>query len=541
MSRTTVRIFFLGRWMVTMRFLWAAALLILSSIAPVGSQPATSQPVTSSPATIGVVWTPTGPSETQVQALRAMHDAGLRHIRAEAWPQPEALQAAHTLGLQLYIDLAPPVADLSGLRERLAHPAVRGVGWAGSLTARGCTRWSALRSTLPPSLMRYVVAPVAPAGVACSFDPSTTVLVDVRMLDRPFARWYQWRAAHSGPVGLAALGPARTPTNVQGWTIPRSMLAQARALEHLLEQVHTRGVPIAFAAAWSTASARGPLRFHVAEGDTLLPPGRVVAASTAGPPPPFAWPPGSVSATAHTRPTGTTVAIWGLLLGIIGVFVQLPAARRTVLRYLFAHGFYRASLREGRDATGPTLVALGLLVGGALWGGGQALIDRAAWLRPVLLGVEALPPSLQSWVEVGMTHPGLAAAVVTLALGGALLFWTTAVTLGLQAAGTSISWSQVLMLGLLPWWGVPLWALGAAAPAVGTAVPLMLFTSAFIGAAWSALRMAYDMHRTVHPPLSMTLGAVLCTPGSTLLLAGAGIAYSTGVKGRWMLQLLIYA
>ena len=116
MSRTTVRIFFLGRWMVTMRFLWAAALLILSSIAPVGSQPATSQPVTSSPATIGVVWTPTGPSETQVQALRAMHDAGLRHIRAEAWPQPEALQAAHTLGLQLYIDLAPPVADLSGLR-----------------------------------------------------------------------------------------------------------------------------------------------------------------------------------------------------------------------------------------------------------------------------------------------------------------------------------------------------------------------------------------------------------------------------------------
>jgi hypothetical protein len=226
---------------------------------------------------------------------------------------------------------------------------------------------------------------------------------------------------------------------------------------------------------------------------------------------------------------------------MIGVFVQLPAARRTILRYLFAHGFYRASLREGRDATGPTLMALGLLVGGALWGGGQALIDRAAWLRPVLLGVEALPPALQSWVDMGMTHPGLAAAIVTLALGGALLLWTTAVTLGLQAAGTSISWSQVLMLGLLPWWGVPLWTLAAAAPAVGTAVPLMLFASAFIGAAWSVLRMAYDMHRTMHPPLSMTLGAVFCAPGSSLLFAVGGIAYSTGVDGRWILQLLIYA
>jgi hypothetical protein len=226
---------------------------------------------------------------------------------------------------------------------------------------------------------------------------------------------------------------------------------------------------------------------------------------------------------------------------MIGVFVQLPAARRTVLRYLFAHGFYRASLREGRDATGPTLVAFGLLVGGGLWGGGQALLDGAAWLRPILLGVEALPPSLQSWVDAGMTHPGLAAAVVTLALGGALLFWTTAVTLGLQAAGTSISWSQVLMMGLLPWWGVPLWALGAAAPAVGTAVPLTLFAVAFLGAAWSALRMAYDMHRTVHPPLSITLGAALCAPGSSLLFAIAGMAYSTGVEGRWMLQLLIYA
>lgn len=529
-------IFFLGRWMVTMRFLWAAVALILLSTAPVGSQPATSQP-----ATIGVVWTPTGPSETQVQALRAMHNAGFQHIRAEAWPRLEALQAAQTFGLRLYVDLAPPVADSSVLRERLAHPAVRGVGWAGSLTPRGCARWTALRSTLPPSSMRYVVAPVAPAGAACSFDPSTTVLADVRMLDQPFARWYQWRAAHAGPVGLAALGPARTLTDGQGWQVPRSMLAQARALEHLLEHVHTRGVPIAFTAAWSTASARGPLRFHVAEGDTLLPPGKVVAASTTGPPPPFAWPPGAVSATAHTRPTGTTFAIWGLLLGMIGVFVQLPAARRTVLRYLFAHGFYRASLREGRDATGPTLMAFGVLVGGALWGGGQALIDRAAWLRPVLLGVEALPPSLQSWVDVGMTHPGLAAAIVTLALGGALLLWTTAVALGLQALGTSISWGQVLMLGLLPWWGVPLWTLAAAAPAVGTAFPLTLFASAFIGAAWSALRMAYDMHRTIHPPLSMTLGAALCAPGSILLFAIAGIAYSTGVDGRWVLQLLIYA
>lgn len=527
-----------------MRFLAAAVALVLFAAALGSAPPARAQsgPRVAQPAAIGVLWTPTGPPASQVDALRAMHAAGLQHVRVvHTPPHADALQAAHTLGMQLYVDLPPSQTDPAELRASLTHPAIRGVGWAGPLTQRGCARWSTAQPHIPRDVLRYVVTPVAPVGSACSFGRTTTLLVDARLLARPFARWQAWRGVHTGPVGFAGVGPARSADAASGWNVPRSLLGQARALEKLLAQVHTRGIPLAFTSNWEARAVHRPLRFHLQEDGTLLPPGEVVAASTEGPPPPFAWAAGEAR-SGRTLPTGTLLAVWGLGLGVLGVFTQLPAARRTVLRYLFAHGFYRASLREGRDATGVPLTALALLAGGALWGGGQALLSHGAWLRPVLVAREALPPSLQGWSEAVFTAPGLASAGVALALGAVLVLWTTALTAGLHASGRkAVSWGQVFTMGLLPWWGAPLWALGAAAPSVGTEVPLLLGALAFGGAAWTALRTAYDVHRTLHPPIALTVGAAVLSPGGCLWIGTTGLVYATGADAVWIGQLLRYA
>lgn len=489
---------------------------------------------------VGVVWTPAGPPEVQVEMLQTMHGVGVQHIRVAAWPHSDALQAAHTFGLKLYMDLSPAVALTPARHTHLAHPAVHGVGWAGPLTPSGCARWNALKSRIPSAPMHYVVAPVPPSGTDCTFADSTTVLGDVRLLSRPFDRWYAWKHAHNGPVGLAALGPARSTSGAEGWRIPRSQMAQARALEDLLHQVHARGVPLAFTAGWSAASNPGPLQFHLTQDARLLPPGQVVVASTEGGPRPFAWPPGPERSASAQLPYSATLAIGLLLLGIAGALTQMRPVRRTVTRYLFAHGFYRESLHGGRDATLPTLSALGLLVVGALWGGGWAMLHQVAWTRSILLGLEALPPALRSIVASALQQPGIAALLVAGAIAFGLLFWTTLLTLALQTARSSLSWLQILTMGLLPWWGAPLWMVAALLPTsiIGSSAPLALLASALVGSAWSALRTAYDLHRTAHPPVGVTVGAALLAPGSLLLIGLVIAGYATGTNGLWIMRLM---
>lgn len=496
--------------------------------------------VSASDSEVGVVWMPDGSAEAQVQTLRTMADHQIRHVRVLDWPHAEALQAATTLQIQLYVDLhAPPDPN----DDRLTHPAVRGAGWAGPLTAQGCTTWMQVRTQLPADRLRYVVAPVSPTGAACQFDDATTVLADVRLMDRPFARWYQWRQAHDGPVGLAALGTARTGSGPEGWRVPRSAAAQARTLERLLTEVHTRNVPLTFTAAWTSASNWGPLHFHLTERDSLLPPGQVVAAATTHAPRPFVWPPGPTTTSSSGLPIGTTAAVWLLLGGTAAAFFYLPPVRRTVLRYLFAHAFYRDAMRTGRDATPLTCTVLLTLMGGALWVGGYAVLAESAWLRPTLLAVEGLPPPLQSVANAAWTTPVRTAGLVTGGLIGGLLIWASGVALALRAAGTSLSWSQTFVLGLVPWWGTLLWMFAAITPlsALRPHIPLVLLGLALVASMWTALRTAHDVFYTARAPLVLALGAALFAPGSLLLILLVSVGYATEVPVQWISTLLWHA
>lgn len=496
---------------------------------------------------VGVLWTPDGPAAEQVRTLRTMNTHGIRHVRVHRWPHPDALQAAATLHIKLYVDVDTAALNDDALSDdRLTHPAVHAIGWAGPLTANGCAAWTTLRAQLPTDRLRYVVTPVSPAGAACRFADDTLVLPDVRLMDRPFDRWYQWRQAHAGPVGLAALGPARASDrsgDADGWQVPRSALMQARTLERVLTEVHTRGVPLAFTAGWTAASDSGPMHFHLAEGDSLLSPGRVVTAATTAPPAPFAWPPGPASMRPTHLPNGTVAMVWLLLVGTIGALVYVPPMRRTVLRYLFAHAFYRESVQTGRDATPMALTALVALVFGPLWVGGFTILAEGTWLRSTLLITDALPLALQPGVEAALSHPRLSAGLITASLLGSLFVWATGATVALRAIGRPLTWPQLLMLGLLPWWGSLLWMLGAVAPtpAFLTNGPLVFMATALCVSGWASLRTAYDVHYTADAPLAATLGIALLAPGSLLLYTGFFVGYMAEVDVRWLFTLLWHA
>ena len=496
-------------------------------------------PISAYASDVGVVWTPGGTASEQVQSLRTMADHDIRSVRALDWPHADALQAAATLQIRLYVDVkaAPPPED------QLRHPAVYGIGWAGPLTTKGCANWVQLRSQLPPDQHRYVVAPVSPRGTACRFNDDTLLLADVRLMDRPFARWYQWQDVHNGPVGVATLGTARSASDLDGQGASRSASAQARTLEQLLTEVHTRNVPLAFVAAWTPASNHGPLHFHLSEHDSLLPAGRVVAQSTTRAPPPFAWQPVSSSSQSPVLPPGMVVLVWVLLGGGIAALIYVPPVQRTVLRYLFTHAFYHEAVRTGRDATPLALMTLIAFLSGTLWIGGFAVLAEGVWLRPTVLVVEALPPSLSSLADFALAYPARTAGLVAAGIVASILLWTGGLTLALYAAGTPLSWPQVLVLGLMPWWGTLVWMLAAIVPAfVWTAhAPLVLVGIALIASAWTALRTAYDVHRTAHAPLPIALGAALGAPGSILLLTMGAASYIADLPVRWLFSLLWHA
>ncbi len=496
-------------------------------------------PVSASASDVGVVWKPSGTASEQVQSLRSMADHDIRSVRALDWPHADALQAAAMLQIRLYVDVkaAPPPED------RLRHPAVHGIGWAGPLTARGCANWAQLRSQLPPDQHRYVVAPVSPDGAACRFNDDTLLLADVRLMDRPFARWYQWQEAHDGPVGMAALGTVHSASDLDGQRASRSLSAQARSLERLLTEVHTRNVPLAFVAAWTPASDHGPLHFHLTERDSLLPAGQVVARATTRAPPPYAWQPGSAPSQSSVLPPGMIILVWALLGGCIAALIYVPPVQRTVLRYLFAHAFYREAVRTGRDATPLALTILIALLSGTLWIGGFAVLAEGVWLRPTVLVIEALPPSLSSLADFVLAHPARMAGLVAAGIVASTLLWTSGLTLALYATSTPLSWPQVLVLGLMPWWGTLVWMLTAIVPAfVWTAyAPLVLVGVALIASAWTALRTAYDVHRTAHAPLPVALGVALGAPGSVLLLTMGAASYIADLPVRWLFSLLWHA
>lgn len=496
--------------------------------------------VLASASEVGVMWKPNGSASEQVQILRTMADHHIRHVRALNWPHEDALQAAATLQIRLYVDMKgsalPP-------KDRLEHPAVYGIGWAGPLTAEGCAEWAQLRSQLPSDRHRYVAVPVSPRGVACRFNDDTVLLADVRLMDRPFARWYQWQQAHDGPVGIAALGSARSAPDFDGQHAPRSPSAQARMLERLLTEVHTRNVPLTFVAAWTKASNYGPLHFHLTERNSLLPAGQVLARATISAPPPLAWQAEPAPSESPVLPPGMILLVWVLLGGGTAALIYVPPLQRTVLRYLFAHAFYREAVRTGRDATPLPLTILIALLSGALWIGGFAVLTEGVWLRPTVLMVETLPSSLSSLTDFVLAHPARTAGLVAAGIGASTLLWTSSLTLALYAVGTPLSWPQVLVLGLMPWWGTLVWMLAAIVPAFAWTAhaPLLLIGVALIASAWTALRTAYDVYRTARVPLPVALGAALGAPGSILLIAIIAAAYMADLPIRWLFSLLLHA
>ena len=487
---------------------------------------------------VGIVWTPGGSDVEEVRALRMMEGHGIRHVRATRPPTPEGLQAAATFGIALYVDVSAPVS-----REEVywEHPAVAGIGWSGPLSYSGCIRWGQIRAGLPSSVTPYVVAPVTPDGSRCTFDEATLVLVDGRMMIRPFARWQAWTQAHAGPVGLAAIGIPRSDAAEPGWTVPRSAEAQARYLEERLGQAHARSVPITFVAGWDASANRGPARFQLTIGEALTPAGQVAVSAVEERPSPFAFAPGEDRAFQDRIWSGLVLMVWVVLFATAGSVIYVPSVRRLVLRYLSAHVFYCESVREGRDATGIAAALIGGCIAGALWVGSVAVLNELAWVRPAVIAAETLSSTGRDLVETAWAAPLAVAAVGVTLWSAALAGWAALVAAGSRWGTTKLSWRQAFMLGALPWWGVLPWMLltmagGTLYPADA---PLLLLGGALIGSAWTVLRTTYDVYQTTQDWLAGA--ALLLTPGSLVLGLCAGFLYVHGAELGWLVQVLRYA
>ena len=465
----------------------------------------------------GIVWEPPPTPEAAAQTLDRIATTGADAVRLLQVPPDTVFAHADSLGLSLYVDL--PVAHVSAsalsdslhaaepvldrlMRLASRHEALQSIGLAhhtDTTVPTACetlSRWSE-RVATESELDTYYVTPFTPATDRCR-DAANRVLLDLRGRQAPVEQWHSWADA-APEVGIGALGTWTRPSAAAGLQVPHSAERQARYLEKALPPLLEAAPPapsIVFVYRWRDAET--PLLssrrygLHTATG-TARPAARVVGRLFTGSQHVFAFPTGT--APANT-PYGLLLLGWGLVIILAGLYVGRPFVRQTIRRYFGAHGFYRDSIREGRElepgATAVVLstatVALGLT--------GVSAARSAAVLPSTERLLAAVPEGLRSVLVFGVEHP----AGTGLVLGGAvlwlLLLWMTALIVVARRQG-SFSLSQGLMLITWPCWPIlPALPLALVAhdqpPVSGPVLVVGLLCASVAAMAYFTLRVLWD-------------------------------------------------
>ena len=502
-----------------------------------GSLPQTASATSAS--AYGVVWTPTGSEEDQIRMVRTLRDHELQAIRTTHVPHSGALQAAAAMNIAVYVDVRPP----SELDDWVHHPAVHGIGWSGGLSAHGCDQWQALRATLPEETLPYVVAPLSPSAIPCSFEPSTTVLVDAREHPSVFTLWQQWTDVHAGRVGIGAIAQGRWADAPAGWNVPRSAEAQARYVEHTLTEAHQRGISPVFTAGWSLSSNRGRFVTALWTHDGLTPAGRVVVDATHTAPTPLALPPGSDELYSSSLPSSVVLSIWLLVGGLAWMLIQLPVLRRTMQRYLFTPTFYHDSMREGREVTPRVTGALFFGVGGALIAGGSTLLYALRDTRAAFLAFDPLSKGAQSHIEALLGAPFSVVAVGGGIFLAGVAVWALIASLSSRWAPSPLSWLQTMTLALMPGWLMLPWLLAVviASFSLPPYILVALAGGAGLILAWIGVRTGYDLYRTSRIPVWLMPPLIALTPSSLALASFVYWIHTHVADPGWLALLLWHA
>jgi len=423
----------------------------------------------------GIVWTPPSNPDSALDGLHRIHTTGADAVRLTRPPVDAVLAQADSLGLRLFVDLPVSFVSASALPDSLTaastaldrlveqsreYTSLHAIGLARIVDTTVPSSCQALANRAErirrnnPELTTYYVTPFSPRADRCAHAVDE-VLIDVRGAVRPIDRSRAWHDAVS-TASLGALGTWMHPEASSGLDVPHSAERQARYLEQSLSQLLETERPspdAVFVFRWhdrttpSVPSRRYGL--YAADGSPR-PSFRVVHGFYTGTQRVFAFPSGSASASG---PYGLVLVGWGLvaLLGVL--YARRSFVRQTFTRYFASHGFYRDSVRQGRDLEPVTNAVLLVTVAAAAATigicAGRALgtFPATAWF------LSTLPPALATPLEAGIENPiniGIAVGGTVISL---VLLWS-GLLVGMARTTSNLSVAQGLTLITWPCWPV---------------------------------------------------------------------------------------
>lgn len=345
----------------------------------------------------GMVWTPPEDSAMAQSEIQALADFGVEAVRTSVWPHSGVLDVLAREGIVLYYDLPirfgtlttyraswPGVAetlerigrDVSGREVKLAI----GLGvFPFSVSDGVCSELAQWRdgvaAALPEATVYFETA--FPEETACH-DVVDLVLVDLRESSNAHGMGRE-SAAGGTPLGLGALGTHVIPGRL-GLNSPHSPEAQARYLETVLTSLmDAPHLPVFFIMRWRDVPSSRP-DFRDAYADPYVPTYGLI--DEAGQPRPAYYAVGqffSGSFDVLAYPGGTPPRLpapWHALIVLslwllLGAHYSGSVRFRNLLPRLFnAPGFYRANVREARDALAQTSFMLTVVVAvgnGVFW------------------------------------------------------------------------------------------------------------------------------------------------------------------------------
>jgi hypothetical protein len=554
-------------------------LIVLVGFLVLGAGSGSGQQVQAQPAPQrGVVWTPPSDLRQAIDDLRAMRAMGVQAVRTPLVPDERLLTLADSLDLQLYQDLPLEALPAAALRDTLAyatrvlrlaldqaqdHPSARHFGLArrsDTSDSTACAVFEQLADVVQEhgpsgSQTYYLSAFVEADRCASAVD---VVLLDGRDAPQPVDLLARWRTAHGdladAQVGLGALGTWVRP-GAEGLRQAHSPERQARYLETHLTTLWpdtTRAgrdaagrASIAFVYRWRDLDrdrpdpTRDPEDAYVQRyglhtvGGTARPAREVVQGIFTGRQRVFAWPAGT---SPVPRAPWIVVLGWGVILLLGLCYAFLPRFRYMVPRFFLAHGFYRESIREGRDvvpwASAVMLVAVALGVGVA----GSAVVDVVRQEVAFRVLYRALPPGMQ---EVGvdlLAQPWMLALLLGCFHALILALWATLLA-GVARHYYLLMPGQTMTLVVWPQWPVlVLMLVGMVLPSLpaATALQVILWLAgvAGLGFVYSIGRTLNDYARVTRVPGLQVFALVLASPLVVLTV----IALFTALEMRPTLQ-----
>ncbi len=515
------------------------------------------QPATAQRAPLkGLVWTiPSDPDRAETELL-AMHRMGVEAIRTGLIRQERLLTLADTLGLHFFQELplddlpAAALNDTLGYARRVLelaieqarnHRSARHFGLArrsDTSTPAACAFFEQLAERvhrLPNSRAYYLGAFIEADRCAGAVD---FVLLDARDAADPAALLGRWQAAQAPrPAGIGALGTWVRANTGPGLRDPHAPEAQARYLETHLPALlnYTAGAPPPAVFVYRRRDIRSaaPSTAHdlaqpyqqsyglYAFDGTMRPAHAVVRGFYTGSQTVFAFPAGTAPAQAMP---------WNLLFGwlvfilIAGCYAFSPRFRDTVPRYFLAHGFYRESIREGREVLFGSSVVL--LIATALCVGvlGSLFLDtmRHEAAFRFLFGI--VPEPVQIVGVALLAQPWMLVLLLGsfYALGVAL--WTSLLSFASRRRQPLIP-GQALMVVLWARWPSPLLMAGAmVVPTLpeAQAVPMMLLLTGtwVLTTLWAVVRTLSDYAAITGCSPYLALAIAFANPLPVLLLIG---------------------